>query len=438
MAYNSAIDNIYNHYLTTYAPGGSVTNTRYDTHKKSELRGLYNSMLKLNKDAPLYILDTSDDSRKFAVGLKENARGLRNTIASLGGLEDDEMFNKKAAYSTDEEMVSASFVGNIDEDEVIPSFKLEVSKLASNQVNLGYALKSDAQVSLPPETYSFDININDLSYEFQFSIREGDTNKDVQERLSRLITNAGIGLEADVLENGQGSSALRLSSTAEGLRQGKDNIFSVSDDNTSKTTGAVNYLGIDYTSKTPSNAEFLLNGEPRSASSNHFTIDKQYELTLKGVHKYEGQSAEIGLKNDFESITDNIGGLVSGYNNFIKTASEYKEGHPAGSKLLSEMDRLVSYYKENLNSIGLSVNNDGAIEMDESQLRQSMLQDDNHESLDSIKQFASSVLRKANQISLNPMEYVEKTVVAYKNPGHNFTAPYVTSNYSGMLFNSYC
>ena len=55
-----------------------------------------------------------------------------------------------------------------------------------------------------------------------------------------------------------------------------------------------------------------------------------------------------------------------------------------------------------------------------------------------MKNFSASLLRKANQISLNPMNYVDKTIVAYKNPGHNFATPYVTSAYSGMMFNSYC
>ena len=36
------------------------------------------------------------------------------------------------------------------------------------------------------------------------------------------------------------------------------------------------------------------------------------------------------------------------------------------------------------------------------------------------------------------MQYVEKTIVAYKNPGHNFPAPYAASAYSGMMFNYYC
>ncbi|MCR4990943.1 MAG: flagellar capping protein [Lachnospiraceae bacterium] len=436
MAYNSAVDNVYNHYLTTYAPKSSVS--KYDTHKKSELRGIYNSMLKLNKDAPLYLLNSGQDSREFAVNLKENARALRNTIASIGGQDDESLFKQKAAYSTDEGMVSAEFIGEASEDREIPSFTIEVTALASPQVNLGYALSSDEKVSLPTDTYSFDININDLSYEFQFAVRDGDTNKDVQNRLARLITNADVGIEADVLENGKGSSALRLTSTSSGLKAGRDTIFDVSDDKTSKSSGSVEYFGIDYISGQPSNAEFLLSGQPKSASSNHFTIDKQYELTLNGVHKYEGQTAEIGVKTDLESITENVESLIEGYNAFVKGASVYHENHPTSTKLLSEMDRLVSYYKEGLGSLGMNVTGDGSISLDEREFKSAMAKDEDHSSLSTIKNFASSVLRKVNQISLNPMEYVDKTVVAYKNPGHNFTAPYVSSNYSGMLFNSYC
>ena len=96
MAYNT-IDthsNIYNYYMTTYAPKSS---TPYDTHKKSELRNVYNSIVKMNKEAPIYILDTSRESCRFAVGMKENARELRNTIASLGDLNENDMLNKKAA-----------------------------------------------------------------------------------------------------------------------------------------------------------------------------------------------------------------------------------------------------------------------------------------------------------------------------------------------------
>lgn len=67
----SNLNNVYNFYMTTYAPKPS---TPYDSHKKSELRKVYNSIVKMNKESPLYILDTSRSSQQFAVSMKENAR----------------------------------------------------------------------------------------------------------------------------------------------------------------------------------------------------------------------------------------------------------------------------------------------------------------------------------------------------------------------------
>ena len=61
-----------------------------------------------------------------------------------------------------------------------------------------------------------------------------------------------------------------------------------------------------------------------------------------------------------------------------------------------------------------------------------------HSSLKALKSFSQSMIRKSGQISLNPVSYMNKTVVAYKNPGNNFLSPYVTSAYSGMFFNNYC
>ena len=164
MAYSAALNTVYNHYLTAYAPKGT---TRYDTHKRSELRSIYNSIVKLNKESPLYLPDTSKESQIFAVGLKENARQLRNTIASLGGLDEGELLNKKTAYSSNSDLVEASFIGDIPEDGTIPSYNIEVTALASGQTNIGSFLPSSKAIALPEDTYSFDVTINDLSYEFQ-------------------------------------------------------------------------------------------------------------------------------------------------------------------------------------------------------------------------------------------------------------------------------
>lgn len=435
MFYSASLTPVYNYYKTGYA---STSTSRYDTHKRSELQNIYHSIVNLNKESPLYILDTSRASREFAVGLKENARQLRNTIASLGGLNETEMFNKKVAYSSNEDVVSASFIGEVPEDGNVPSFNIEVLSLASNQVNLGSFLPSDEKCALPANAYSFDVTINDLGYEFQYNVRENETNRNLQDRLSRLINNSGIGIHADILEDGKGNSSLRLTPDSTGAGYRRDHIFTISDGKTAKASGTVDYLGIDFIARSPSNAEFLLDGEHRSAVSNHFTIHKMYALNLNGVSANEGEGTTIGVKADLDSLTENIGQLVTGYNSFIRSASEYLNLHPKSRKLLNEMREMSSLYRPSLEPLGFSFEKDGEISLSDDAFKDSISENDFHGQLSSIRNFTNSVLRKTGQISLNPMEYVDRVMVAYKNPGRNFATPYVTSNYSGMLFNGYC
>ena len=49
----TAIDTAYNYYLSTY---GKQSASRYDSHKKSELRNIYNTIVKINKDSPVCLI----------------------------------------------------------------------------------------------------------------------------------------------------------------------------------------------------------------------------------------------------------------------------------------------------------------------------------------------------------------------------------------------
>lgn len=436
MAVNfAALNTVYNHYLTTYASKGT---SPYDTHKKSELRNVYNSIVKMNKEAPLYILDTSTQTQAFAVGIKEGARNLRNTIASLGGLDETEMLNKKAAYSSNEAIVSARYIGDSKDADTTPSFEIEVHALASPQSNMGNFLESDTLVALKPDTYSFDIGIQDLNYEFQFAINSTDTNRDVQGRLSRLITNADIGLESDILEDAEGRSALLIRSQSTGLEEGKAALFNVSDTHTSKTAGSVSYLGIDRLATPAANASFSIGTTLHSASSNTFSVEKAYELTLNGISPMEGETASIGLKTDVESLAENVSHLLGSYNEFLQAAASCSPDHARSQRLLREVTTMSSYYKDSMESVGIKLKENGYLDLDKSVMRESMLNSDIKELFAPIKEFTNTMLRKSNQIALNPMEYTDRTIVAYKYPGRNFATPYITSAYSGMMFNSYC
>ena len=429
----AVLNTVYNNYLSTYTP---KTLTRYDTHKKSELRNIYNSIVKLNKESPWYLPTTSRETQQYAVDLKENARELHNTIAQLGGLEEEGLFSKKSAFSSNSDVATATYIGSQESANANPSFQIEVQTLASSQENMGLFL-NDAPVELSPGSYSFDVAINDMNYEFQFAINEGETNRDVQNRLARLINNADIRLKASVVEDNSLTS-LKLTSEATGLPNGKSRIFNISDTHTSKESGTVKYFGLDYVSHEPTNANFLLNGENRSTSSNHFTIAKQFEVELKGISP-ENTPVQISLKTDMESLTDNVVNLVNGYNDFLKTAASYLETQSRSKQLVREFKGIASHYTPYFESMGMHLTEDGTFSVDRDLLRKAADEaEDIKETFSYLKPFSNMLLQKSNQVSLNPMDYVEKKIVAYKNPGHNFVSPYHSSAYSGMMFNGYC
>ncbi len=434
MANIAALNTVYNHFMTTYAPKG--TSSPYDTHKKSELRGVYNSIVKMNKESPLYLLKTDEATGEFAVGMKENARELKNIIASLSSGGTSDILDKKAVASGNADVVTATYIGNADEGEEIPSLEIEVKSLAQNQVNEGTYLPQ-SEIALEPNTYSFDIHVKDLDYEFQFNINKGDTNSVIQEKLARLVNKSNIGVEAETVTDENGNTALKLTSSETGINDGQSVLFHVSDNHTSKMAGAVDYLGIGTASQYPENAHFILNGVERSTFANEFTIDKTYRLSLNGISE-EGETTTIGLKTDVESFTENITHLIQGYNSFLQKANEYVSSFPHTDRLIGEMNSISAAYRNNLDSVGLMVQDDGTISLDKNLLLQTAQEDDALSRFNAIKGFTGSILNKTNQVSLNPMHYVDKTIVAYKNPGKSLASPYVTSNYSGMLFNSYC
>ncbi len=428
-----ALQNVYNNYLTQYAP----KTTRYDSHKKDELRSVYKAILRQTKESPLFLPVSEEDAIQYAVSMKENARDLSNVIASLSNDRTLNLLDKKTAFSTDENVALAKYIGDDSsaDDEELPAFDIGVQRLATNQVNFGKYI-NDGAMTLEPDTYSFDIHIGDTDYEFQFNVEPGDTNKDMEDKLARLINRSNIGVTASVESDGQGRSALKVVSNATGRPSGKDTLFNISDENTSKRAGAVEYFGLGEVTLAPANAEFTLNGNAHDAFSNSFTIDKAYEITLTGVSE-PGQSAHIGLKPDVDSLISNVGSLVEGYNRFITNAMSYSETYGHSNKFRNEMIGIQNVYRNELDAIGLSFNDDGTIAIDEKYLKAAAVEKDHDETLKPITDFTSEMLLEARKISLNPMNYTNRIVVEYKNPGHNFANPYITSMYSGMMFSSY-
>ena len=433
---NTIMTHIYNHYMTTYSPKKS--DARLDSHNKSELKNIYSNILKLNKEAPLYIYDRNEKTTSFALSLKENTRQLQHTILNTAGNTENDLFKNKVAYSSNEDIVSVKYIGehpeNTNESE---AYEVEVKNLATPQINIGYSLPNDEK-GLKPGTYSFDVNFNNLAYEFQFTVSDEDTNYDVQSKLVRLFNHANIGLHASLLDDENHTSGLKIESsqTGDGNPPGAP-LFTIQNTTQSSGVDVVDFLGIDYVAQDASNAHFTINGEENSTASNNFIINQTFEMTLNGVSPDSNEPATIGLKANMDSLKDNIRNLISGYNTFLQAADQFK-ALTSSNKLSFETKNVARLYRNELDAVGISITENGSLSIDDNLLTQTAESEEAYELLSPIKEFSSSLFEKSEEISRDPLNYANQRIVAYKNPGKNFTSPYASSNYSGLLFNYYC
>lgn len=429
------IDSAYAYYASTYA---NREVSRYDSHKKSDLRKVYNRIIKTNKESPLYKISNMTDAKKYAIDIKESSKAILNAVDSLSDKYADsaDSFQKKVAESSDSDSVSVKYVGDGSEDNSANQFNIEVKHLATPQVNTGNYLDSNA-LSFLPGNYSFDLNTNSSSYEFQFGVNTGETNGEVQEKLMRLVNNSGLGIEADIIRDESGKSALQLTSIQTGLSESEDYLFSISPSATSESINAMKLLGINQVSSEASSSEFTLNGKDHSSLSNTFTINNAFELTLKKPNT-NTNGATIGFKANSDAVADNVQTLVDAYNNMIDVASTYSQTDSADAhKLLYDMGSITQNSQASLSYIGLMVDDSGKLTIDRDILSDALRPDRADDTFATLTALKDAIGDKANNVTINPMNYVQKVVVAYKNPGRNFNTPYISSIYSGMMLDSY-
>lgn len=425
------IGSVYDYYLTTYA---SKPATRSDTHKKSELRNIYNTIVKISKKSPLYKVDVSENIQRYAIDLKENARFIKSKTDLF--FNDSDNGIRKKLISSDEDVLSINYMGipESEQNDSILSYEFQVDALAKPQVNTGNFLKSNG-TSISTGNHAFEVDIGDYSYEFQFSVQPEDTNKSVQEKLARLINRSDIGLTAQVITNDANKSALKLTSDKTGAAF-NGTIFSVINTHEQLEDNTIDLLGLNNVSQMSANAEFRINGVNRTSASNTFTINKNLEVTLKGISR-EDNPSHIKYQDDVISIIDSIKGMADSYNNIVDLANKTTRESDQTHSLQKEIRRMTERYKNDLESIGLNITEEGYLNFDESLILQSAGEGTISESLNHLREFKNGLAAKADDISINPMKYVKKVMISYPNPKKSFANPYVTSIYSGMMYNGY-
>lgn len=429
------INSVYNYYAAQY---GHREYSKYDTHSKAQLKNTFSKLQKINSQTPSYKIDFSDAALKYAIDLKENARELSQIADELSDESTDSITYKRSATSSSPQIIDAEYIGDSCVQDYEP-LEVTVSQLACPQTNTGNFLQPNSKPFAAGE-YSFDLQVQDLTYQFEFGVNATDTVTDTQQKIARLINQADIGLNAQLLTDGLGNSAISITSDATGIRGISPTIFHIQSQNSSdasdSNTELVSTLGLDRVTQYPANAVYSVNGTTATSVSNEVTIDNNYVLTFFDT---TGKApVTISMNTDTDAIADSIGELICGYNNLISvTANDANEHFEGNEKLKKDFAGIAKSYNHLLNENGLSVTDNGTIAVDRDAIISAADNGTLGDIFSGLNAFKQAVQKKAEDISLNPMDYVNNKIIAYKNPLRPTNDPYNLSAYTGMIFDGY-
>ena len=429
------INSVYNYYAAQY---GHREYSKYDTHSKAQLKSTFGRLQKINSQTPSYKIDFSDAALKYAIDLKENARELSQIADELSDESTDSITYKRSATSSSPQVIDAEYIGDSCVQDYEP-LEVTVSQLACPQTNTGNFLQPNSKPFAAGE-YSFDLQVQDLTYQFEFGVNATDTVTDTQQKIARLINQADIGLNAQLLTDGLGNYAISITSDATGIRGISPTIFHIQSQNSSdasdSNTELVSTLGLDRVTQYPANAVYSVNGTTATSVSNEVTIDNNYVLTFFDT---TGKApVTISMNTDTDAIADSIGELIGGYNNLISvTANDANEHFEGNEKLKKDFAGIAKSYNHLLNENGLSVTDNGTIAVDRDAIISAADNGTLGDIFSGLNAFKQAVQKKAEDISLNPMDYVNNKIIAYKNPLRPTNDPYNLSAYTGMIFDGY-
>jgi flagellar hook-associated protein 2 len=348
------------------------------------------------------------------------------------------VFESKTLLSSDPETLEISLQNGSDvKDEQLP-LSVEVSTLSSAQKNEGLFLP-EQESPLPSGQYSFTIGVEKNLYSFQFNVSAGSTNIELQTKLSDFINKTSIGLRTQVIrDTATGMSRLDLSAVSAGTPVSGTPAFLPQDTRYPKDSscGIVTHFGLDHIVHMPENTTFHINKESYESRAHSYTTEYGLSMTF---HDITGEPVIIDKVTDQAPIADKIQSFLDGYNSFLSLAKENRSQNHRARKLTHDLTTTVRMYAGELAAHGIHMEKDGSLTMDRDTVY-TCAKDGSLENFFSKEHsFSSDLLKKLSDISLNPMEYLDKTVVTYPNTAAKKTYnPYVTSIYSGLLFNNYC
>lgn len=428
------INNVYNHFLPSVRPKSSRTVIN-DT---KELEDIYNTIRKSYKDSPIYLIDNSKEARESSVEFKDNITSFNQSINDILDKSKEQIIRNYRPISSDENIAKVRFKS--ENAREMQSLELSVTNLARKQINIGKPEVGADKANLTPGKYTFGVKVSDMSYELPLTVERNETNDSLQSKVISLVNNSKIGLEASALSDSTKKGAIKIESLNTGVIFGKERTFQF--ENASfegeKDDKLLEYLGINDMVQAPSNSRFSINGEARITASNTFLLNNDLEITLTGTSGRNETKAIIDTQIDIDEMKEGLTKSLDKVNEFTGYLSEYARKHPKAYHLLKDLNASYYEYKSEFNNVGISKDDSSNIAVDDKVLESIMKNENEYSRFDFLKDYYGKLEDITKDISIKPMQFNETKIVDYKDMKSQFYPAYITSAYSGYLFNSYC
>jgi len=306
---------------------------------------------------------------------------LNSAASSLDTNNLTKVFNQKAVKSTDAKNITATAANGATPTTYTVSIITticggtaevhdSVKQLASAQQNMGTTLQAggttlSAQYANQPTTINFATNNGKTTTPITVNVKQGDTNDAVLNNLATLINAAnnkpGLGVTAQVLNgiDAQGNKTSTLALTA--AKTGTSSAFSVSG-NLAGSAGMNNTLVV------AKNASYTVNGGAAvSSQDNTPTLDNgNVTLNLKGVTN----NATLKVGTDANSIDKQLRSFIKQYNSTVQTLNQ--NSTLISSSIVSRLEKFAKQNGSDLASIGITVNSDKTLTLNDSRFQQSL------------------------------------------------------------------
>ncbi|MCX7748491.1 MAG: flagellar filament capping protein FliD [Clostridia bacterium] len=333
-----------------------------------------------------------DITSSYLSSLNSTVTDLKVNAKPLLSKSSDSSYNQKTVLSSD----STGVTGSATSTAGFYNYTLNIAQIAKSQVNTGLSLDSNTASSITAGNHTFSLKVgNKEAKNISFAVGKDANNKQSLEGMAKAINYSRQGVTANVISDAKsGKSYLKITSD----KTGTDHAFTI----TGIQGNAAAVSGIQNISSNSQNAVYKVNGKDYISQNNSISLDNGKVTAV--LHKGEGKDIELKVAADTKAIKSDIKDFVTSFNKITDLTNSYSSSLGSAQKLGKEFSDIITLRKTSLQSIGILVNNDRTLSVDDQKLDK-VLNENVSKVRGVLAGIADKAYLKSNNVLTSPMRY---------------------------------